>query len=213
IGQRVALKGPGFDPSPAGNRVTFAGEPSLVFSASPSELQVAVPAVANNAYQAPGPVVVEAHGAASSGKQTFALSHSISGIARLTFFPAPVAQGPPERYAMVSTEMGAVLLLTGKADAPSTAERAGRVAATVTSLVETAASRPVTFEVREGAAPAVAVTGGAVLLTATTDDVDGYAQSWEPGAKPPRSTPRQIAGYWAALLQDYVSLFGQGQRP
>src|SRR4029077_4202480 len=41
----------------------------------------------------------------------------------------------------------------------------------------------------------------------------GYAQPWEPGAKPSKSTPRQIAGYWAAILQDYVSLFGQGQRP
>jgi hypothetical protein len=114
---------------------------------------------------------------------------------------------------MVSTEIGPVLLLTGKGDAPSTAERAGRVAATLTGLVEAAASRPVTFEVREGAAPAVALSGGPVIVTPTADDVDGYAQPWEPGAKPTRSAPRQVAAYWAALLQDYVSLFGQGQRP
>src|SRR5262249_40302602 len=147
IGQRVTLKGRGFDPSPNGNRVTVAGEAALVFAASPTELQLAVPAVAASA-QGPLPVVVEARGEKSSGKQTFTLSHSVSGVARLAFFPAPVSQGPPERYAMISTEMGPVLLLTGKADAPSTAERAGRVAATLTSLVEAVtAGRPVVFEV------------------------------------------------------------------
>src|SRR5262249_14086579 len=73
--------------------------------------------------------------------------------------------------------------------------------------------RPVAFEVRDGATPAVAVSGGVVVVTATTDDVDGYAQPWDSGTRPAKSTPRQIAAYWAALLQDYVSLFGQGQRP
>jgi hypothetical protein len=31
--------------------------------------------------------------------------------------------------------------------------------------------------------------------------------------KPARSTPRQVAAYWAALLQDYVTLFARGERP
>jgi hypothetical protein len=66
---------------------------------------------------------------------------------------------------------------------------------------------------REGPAPAVAIVGGPVLVSATPEDVEGYAQTWEAGAKPTRSNPRQIAGYWTALLQDYVTLFGQGQRP
>src|SRR4029077_19121361 len=123
--------------------------------------QVAVPATASSAAQGTLPVAVEVHGATSSSRQSFALSHSMSGMARLAFYPAPVTQGPPERSALVSTELGPVLLLTGKADAPSTAERAGRAPTARTGRVESGpAGRPVTFEVRDGAAPAVAVSGG-----------------------------------------------------
>jgi hypothetical protein len=103
--------------------------------------------------------------------------------------------------------------LTGKADAGSAAERADRVASALTGVMQAAANRPTSFEVRDGATPAVAVTGGPVVVTATAEDVDGYAQPWDPGTRPSRSTPKQIATYWAALLQDYVALFGQGQRP
>jgi hypothetical protein len=137
----------------------------------------------------------------------------LSGNARLRFFPASASQGAPDRYAFVSTEIGPVMVLTGKGDAATTAERADRVATALTAMMESATSRAVTLEVREGAAPAVAVAGGPVLVSATPEDVEGYAQAWDPGAKPSRSTPRQIAGYWTALLQDYVALFGQGQRP
>ena len=212
IGQRVVVKGRGFDASPSGNKLTIGGDAALVFSASPTELRAAVPAALSGP-PAALPVVVEARGATSSGQVTFALSHSVSGLLRLRFYPAPVPQGPPDRHAFVSTELGPVLLLTGKADAPSTAERAGRVADALTALVESSATTPPVFEVREGAAPAVAVSGGAVVVTATAEDADGYAQPGEAGARPTRSTPRQVAAYWAALLQDYVALFGQGQRP
>jgi hypothetical protein len=156
---------------------------------------------------------VEARGAASSGRQTFALAHPLSGNARLHFYPAPAPQGGPDRFVFVSTEIGPALVLTGKDDAASTAARADRVATALTALMEAAASRAITLEVREGATPAVAIVGGPVLLSATAEDVEGYAQAWDGGAKPGRSTPRQIAGYWTALLQDYVTLFGQGQRP
>ena len=213
IGQRVTIKGRGFDPVATANKVTIGGSPALVLAAGPNELQVAAPAAPTTGSQENLPVIVEARGATSSGRSTFALAHPLSGNARLRFFPAPAPQGAPGRYVFVSTEIGPVLLLTGKADAGTTAERADRVATALNALMESALSRPVSLEVREAPAPAVAVTGGPVVVSATPDDVEGYAQAWDPGARPARSTPRQIAGYWAALLQDYVTLFGQGQRP
>jgi hypothetical protein len=213
IGQRVTIKGRGFDPVATGNKVTIGGTPALVLAAGPNELQVAAPSAPTTGSQDTLPVIVEARGATSSGRSTFALAHPLSGNARMRFFPALAPQGAPDRYVFVSTEIGPVLLLTGKADAGSTAERADRVATALTALMGSAVSRPVSLEVREAPAPAVAVTGGPVVVSATPDDVEGYAQAWDPGARPTRSTPRQIAGYWAALLQDYVTLFGQGQRP
>ncbi len=212
-GQRVTIKGRGFDPVATGNRVTIGGAPALVLSASATELRTAVPAGAASGAQTALPVVVEAHGATSGSRTAFAFSRSLSGMARLRFFPVPAPQGPPDRHAFVSSELGPVLVLTGKADAGSTAERADRVAEALTRVMETAITRPVSLEVREGATPAVAVSGGEAIVTATPDDADGYTQAWDGGARPGRSTPRQIAGYWAALLQDYVTLFGQGQRP
>ena len=213
IGQRVTIKGRGFDPVATGNKVMIGGSAALVLAAGLSELQVAAPAAPTTGSQEALPVIVEARGATSSGRSTFALAHPLSGNARMRFFPAPAPQGAPDRYAFVSTEIGPVLLLTGKADAGTTAERADRVATTLNALMESAPSRPVSLEVREAPAPAVAITGGPIVVSATPDDVEGYAQAWDPGARPTRSTPRQIAGYWAALLQDYVTLFGQGQRP
>jgi hypothetical protein len=213
VGQRIAIKGRGFDPTAAGNRVTIGGAPALVLAAGPTELQVAAPAAPTTGSQVELPVVVEARGATSSGRATFALAHPMSGNARLRFFPAVAAQGAPDRHVFVSTEIGPVLVLTGKADASTTTERAERVATTLTRLFDAAANRAVTFEVREGATPAVAVADGPVVVTATPDDVEGYALPWDPAAKPARGTPRQIAGYWAALLQDYLALFAQGQRP
>jgi len=211
VGQRVTIKGRGFDPSPAANKVTFGGVPALVLAASATELRAAVPAVATVEAQTPLPVVVEARGATSAGRTSFTLSRALSGMVRLRFFPAPPPAGGTDRHALVSTQVAPVLLLTGPADAPSTAERADRVATALSTAMEAAITRPVSFEVREGATPAVAVSGGAVVVTATADDADGYAQGWEGGPKT-RVTPKQIASYWAALLQDYATLFGQGQR-
>ena len=213
VGQHVTLKGRGFDPVATGNRVTIGGTPALVLAASANELRVAAPAAPTTGSQENLPVVVEARGASSSGRSTFALAHPLSGNARLHFFPAPAPQGAPDRYAFVSSEIGPFLVLTGKGDAATTAERADRVATALSALMESATSRAVTLEMRDGAAPAVAITGGPVLLSATPEDVEGYAQAWDAGAKPARSNPRQIASYWTALLQDYVTLFAQGQRP
>src|SRR6185503_13346876 len=93
---------------------------------------------------------------------------------------------------------------------PTVAERAARVGSALSALAE--AGRPVTFEVRDAAAPAVAANGQ-VIVTATSEDSEGYAKPWDTGSRPARTPPRQIAAYWAALLQDYLTLFTQGLRP
>jgi hypothetical protein len=213
IGERVVIKGRGFEPTEDGNRVTIGGQAALVFSAAPTEIKAAVPAAEAAGTHTQVPVQVEVKGSPSSGRVTFTLVNPRSGLVRLRFFPAPVLQAPAGRHAFVATELGPVLLLSGRGDAPSTAERAGRVAAALTALVESAASRPVAFEVRDGAVPVVGVSGGPAVVSATAEDADGYAQKWDSALKASRSTPRQVAAHWAALLHDYVSLFGQGQRP
>jgi len=67
-----------------------------------------------------------------------------------------------------------------------------------------------TIEVR---GEAVAVAGGAELVRATADDAAGYTQPWNTVMKGQRATPSTLAAHWAALLQDYVTLFQQRTRP
>jgi hypothetical protein len=54
----------------------------------------------------------------------------------------------------------------------------------------------------------------APLLTATAADAAAYSRAWEsPGKGGRRATARGVATQWAALLQDYFSLFVLKQRP
>jgi hypothetical protein len=212
VGQRVVLQGRGFDPAPAGNVVTLGGLRALVFSASPTELQVAAPAPPGVASQVSMPVVVQARGSTSAAQLSYVALHPSGTLFRPRFLPALVGDLGPERHVYVSTQLGPMLVLTGAGGAASVAERAAAVAAKLNDLMDAAGSgRPVVLEMRDGASPAVAVSGGDVVVTATAEDPEGYAR--EAGAKGGRATPRQLALHWTALLQDYLSLFGQRQRP
>ena len=62
----------------------------------------------------------------------------MSGMVRLRCFPAPAPAGGTDRNALVSTQVAPLLLLTGQADAPSTAERADRVATALSAAMEAA---------------------------------------------------------------------------
>lgn len=198
-GERVTLKGRGFDPNAAGNLVTFGGQPALVLAASANELAVAAPATDRQVA-----VVVQAQGRSSS-PASFATARPSAATFLLRYFAAPVTEKPGRDLVFVSTELGPALLLAGKADAPSTAERAMRVAATLNALAEQAASAPVRLEAREKPAPAVAVTGSATpLITVAAEDAAAY--EGRPG-------PRALAAFWTALLQDQLSLFAMRERP
>ena len=214
-GDRVIVRGRGFDAEPSRNVVTFGGQPALVLAASAAEMTVSAPGLVGASTQTEVPVVVRAHGSASTTSALFVLKRVSAGTFLPRFFATPVAEFPGEDLAFVSSELGPLFVLSGKGEATSTAERAVHLASTLNTLVENGATRPPTFEFREKPAPNVAVVGNPVpLLIAGTADAAAYDKPWDPGQKSSgRASPRSLANYWTALLQDYFTLFLRGQRP
>jgi hypothetical protein len=211
-GTPVTVRGHGFDPDARGNRMTIGGEPALLLSATANEIAAIVPPSGTGASQTEAPVVVQARGGTSSAQASFVLASPSEAFFRPYYFPAAAADRPSEDVVLVSTELGPALLLGGKADAPSTAERAARAAAALNAVVQAAAAKPAVLEVRDRPATGVAVAGGpGLLVAATTEDAAAYAR--EPSARGQRASPRALAEYWAALLQDHLTLFVQKQRP
>ena len=213
-GDRVTLKGRGFAPAPEGNIVSFGEQRAVVLRASPTELVVAAPSSFASSSQVQAPVMVQTGGAASSPAK-FVLSRPSTGFFRPRYFPAVPTEGPGGDHVFVSTDLGPALLLSGKGDAASTAERAFRVAEALNKTVEAALTTPVSFEARDTPTTGVGLAGAPELLvTATAEDVAGYALPWDPAQRPDRrASPKFVAQYWAALLQDHVVLFIRRERP
>jgi hypothetical protein len=210
-GERIVLRGRGFDPKAAGNSVAFGNEPALVLAATAAELTVTAPPVVLPQVT----ISVRALGRASSSDCVFMPERPGMGTYTPRYFPAPVPEHPDHDHVFVSTELGPALLLTGKADAASTAERAEHVAKALNLLVEAAeAGRAASLEVREQPLASVAVVGStAPLVTVSAADTAGYDEAWDASAKRRRATPQSLATYWAALLQDSITLFVRHQRP
>jgi hypothetical protein len=215
LGDRVAVRGRGFDPNPIGNTVTFGAQPALVLTASAQELAVVVPAPAGAEVQPDVPVVVTAGGRASTSPVSFVMTRVATSSFIPRFYAAPVTEYPGEGLAFVSTELGPVLLLGGRADSPSTAERAVKVAGALNAIVEAAVTKPIGFEYRERPEPAVGVVGSvSPFLVPTADDAAAYSKPWEsPRGGGRRGGVPAVARHWAAVLQDYVGLFLYRQRP
>jgi pSer/pThr/pTyr-binding forkhead associated (FHA) protein len=212
-GERVTLAGRGFDASAAGNVVTFAGQPALVFTASASEISVSVPAIGSTSVQLDVPVVVRTQGRASN-PGAFTVARPSRGIFLPRFFAAAVPEHPGRPDAFVSTELGPVLLLGGRGDASSPAERAAKVAAALNAAVDAAATRPVSFELRDSSGPAVAIVGSADLLVKVLpEDLAAYDEALEPSLKGRKLQARSLGAFWLALLQDQISLFVTHERP
>jgi len=214
-GDRVVIKGRGFDPNPSGNVVTFSGQPALVLTATPTELTVVAPSAPKGEGQLSAEVRVRARGTESTSSVNFVLTRASSTIYLPRFYAAPVTEYPTDDLAFVATEVGPLLLLGSKGEAASTGERAARLAGVLNGLATETASLTPTFESRDKPGPSVALVGKAeILVAATPEDAAAYAKSWEPGGKGvKRTSPRAVSVYWAALLQDYFSLFVQHQRP
>jgi hypothetical protein len=200
-GDKVAVKGRGFDPAPGGSAVSFGGRAALVLAASERELQVVVPGT-----QLGGaselPIGVRVSGSQSTGTLVFKLDRFSRGEFVPRFFAEP---GPNPETVFVSSDLGPFLRLRGKGDAPNAAERGARAATALNAAFEQAARGPVAIEVKDKPEPALALASGATIVVAKADDGAAYE-----GARP---TARALARYWAALLQDYLSLFVQKQRP
>ena len=213
-GQMVVIKGRGFDTIPQRNVVSFGTQPALVLSSTATEVTVAAPAPPLGETQAKVGVTVKANSATSSGQTTFVLTRVSAASFVPRFFAAPVPEDAGGTLAFVCTDLGPVLLLGGKDQAGSTAERAVQVASALNALVEQAPSKAPAFELRKDGVPGVGIPGVApALLTATPDDAAAYDRPWE-GLKGRRgSTTRLVAQHWTALLQDYFGLFVLRQRP
>lgn len=209
-GARVVLRGRGFDPDAAANVVTFGGERALVVAAADRQLDVLVPPVPTPGNNVDAPIVVRARGSVSRTPLDFTLLRPSGGAFLPRFFAAAVSEDP--RSVFVSSEAGPLLLLSGPDGSASVAERAQKVAAALNTLFE-AGGAP-TMEVRGGDPPALAVAGAAQpLVRATAEDAAAYVQPWNAPMKGQRATPAALAAHWAALLQDYLTLFVQRQRP
>jgi hypothetical protein len=215
VGDRVVLKGRGFQPDPLANAVTFAGQTALVLSATPTEIAVVAPPPPAGDIVPELPIVVTSGGRASAGTATFVLVRGATSGFVPRFFAAAVTEYPGERLAFVSTELGPVLLFGGAAGSPTTADRAAKVAATLNALVAGAVSRPPAFELRERPQPSVGVVGDVnPLLVPTAEDAAAYSKNWEAGRGGGRRVSTlAVARHWAALLQDYFGLFLYRQRP
>jgi pSer/pThr/pTyr-binding forkhead associated (FHA) protein len=214
VGERVVLRGFGFDPDPVGNRVRFGQDQALVLSAAPEELVVsAPPAEPMPVGHAELPITVEALGATSSSPAQYTLLGPPSGTFLPRFFAAPVPELPGPNHAFVSNELSPVMLLTGPGAEASTAQRAARVAGVLNELVE-AAAKPMALAFEVEPVPSVALAGGSfVVATATPADAIGYEGLWARLGRRGSATPRSVATFWTALLQDQLSLFVQHQRP
>jgi hypothetical protein len=211
-GTQVAIRGHGFDPDVRANRLTIGGEPALLLSATANEIAAIVPSPAGVGSQVQAPIVVQARGETSSGGVSFVVMSPSEASFRPYYFAAAASDRPSEDVVLVSTELGPALLLGGRADARSTAERAMRVSAALNAAVEAASSGAVTLEARDRPATGVAMAGSpGLLVAATADDAAAYAR--EPSARGQRAAPRALAEFWAALLQDHLTLFVQRQRP
>lgn len=208
-GTRVRVKGMGFDTDAALNVVSFGGQRALVLKAAANELVVSAPSVATKDDGAVEVVVQAKNG--KSVPLSFALLRPSMSTFEPAFYAAPAPSEAGEGRVLVSTDLGPFLLLSSKADAPTTAERAVRVAAALNDFVAASRQAPIALDVKDGDPPGVAAAGRPPFLTATSEDAAGYAGAWSGVRAAP--APRSLARHWAALIQDYVALFVRHERP
>ncbi|MET0552339.1 MAG: IPT/TIG domain-containing protein [Vicinamibacteria bacterium] len=210
-GDRVVVKGRGFDPSPGGNRVSFGDDDALVVTAAGNELSVIVPAPKSSLNRVDAAVVVRRGEASSSADSViFNITRPPAGVYKLNFFGAAVEGDTAGEQAFVSTEVGPVLLLSGRGAQESVGARASAVAAALNALV----GHSPRFEVRSGYAIG-AVGRLDPVVVATPLDAAAYARPLDPvmQGQAAQATAAVVSGFWVALLQDTFTLLEKGGRP
>jgi hypothetical protein len=167
-----------------------------------------VPHAAGAGSQVDVALSVTSRGSASAGGRPFTIQKPSAAVFVPHFFAAAVPEDASGERVFVATTLGPVLLLSGAGGAASPAERAARAAAGLNA----AFSAKARLELREGGAPALAAQGRPeAIVTATAADVGAYAPPVAPAAA--RVSPRALATYWLAVLQDMQALFVDRQRP
>jgi hypothetical protein len=212
-GEKVVITGRGFDADAEDNEAYFNNQPALILAASERELTVVAPSPVAQAAHATTKIHVKANGAISSSNVTFTHLRPSALVFHLRFYAAAVLANA--QFAFVSTDLAPVMVLGGpESEVEATAARAVAVAAALNQLVEEMAANPPVFEVRAQPETSVAVQGrDTPVVTVTAEDAAAYELPFEPGMKGRRPSVRGLAAYWAALLQDYFSLFVKKQRP
>jgi hypothetical protein len=206
-GDVVTVKGRGFDTAPGGNQVSFGEDPALVLAATSSELKVVVPAPRSALNRVDAPVIVKRGASTSGDTVVFNITRPSEGVYKLKFFGSAVEGDTTGEHAFVGTEVGPLLLLTGKGASASVGERATEVAKTLNGLVGTTPK----FEVRGFA---VNVAGRPEpVVTVTPIDATGYTKPLDPAMSRTMVGLPVIASYWTALLQDAFVLLAKGERP
>jgi hypothetical protein len=206
-GDRVVVKGRGFDASIGGNQVSFGDDPALVLGATATEITVVVPAPRSALNRVDAPVIVKRGASSSSDTIVFNITRPSEGVYKLKFFGAAVEGDTTGEHAFVATEAGPLLLLTGRGAATSVGERATAVATALNALV----GQSPRFEVRGFAVAAAGRTDP--VVTVTPVDATGYTKPLDPVMSGTFAGLPTVASYWAALLQDVFVLFGKGERP
>ena len=208
-GTRVTIRGAGFDQVPAGNDVRFGGQPALVLSASGKELVVSAPDAPSIAGGASG-VVVAARGGTTDVVPFELRAVSISMFEPF-FYPLPAPAEAGKGKVLVTTAIGPFALLTSASESHPVAERAARLCQFLNELVAAAKSASVTVEARDGNPPGVGIAGRGIFMVATAEDAAGYASAYTGLRTAP--SPAALTRHWAALLDDYLTLFVRNERP
>jgi hypothetical protein len=212
-GERVTIRGRGFAAAPKDSHVRFGASPALVVEAQPTQLIVAAPSSASPYGQVDAPVVVEV-GGSESRPAGFSLLRESGGLFVPRFFAAPVAGHSEHDHALVSFELGPFLVLSDKAEAASTAARAVAVADALNKLFQRAAQGAVTVEVRESPRLSIVASGDpAPLCVVTAADAAGYGEPWATGGRSASISARELARFWAAMIDDFLMLFVRHDRP
>ncbi len=215
-GDVVMLKGKGFDPRPAENRVDVGGARALVLSSSAEALEIVVPIPPAGS---PGAAAVEVRvpGYPFAASGSLAVAGSARGKVPLRFVALPFSDVPGHDHAFVATELGLAFVLSaagGRTAADRAIEAQRRLNEAVTPL-STPEEPP--LEIREGdGVLAIGLKGSATpLLEVAQEDAAAYNESSAPfRGNAGRSVTRgRLAAWWLALTRDLTAMLAADRRP
>jgi hypothetical protein len=203
-GDLVTLAGRGFHLRPSANQVAIGGASALVLSASDAELKVVVP------FSPPGPAPVEVRvpGSDHVGRTSVTVN-DLGDAVGFRFVAEPATDPGGGERAVVGTALGPAFLFSasgGRTAAARAFEAQARLNDAGRVLAESPAS---SVELRSpDTAPAVGLAGGGLLLEPAAEDASAHEKPNEPAVSPAR-----LAGWWAALTEDWVRLLIRNERP